>query len=86
MSKTSRCIDRLLNEQGFKCFYCQRPIARPRVANKRSGVRKATVDHVIPASKGGANKMENYVAACASCNVAKDTKSIEEFLKWRRAE
>jgi 5-methylcytosine-specific restriction endonuclease McrA len=35
-------------------------------------------DHVIPGSKGGANKDDNVVLSCATCNMRKRDK-----LDWR---
>lgn len=38
-----------------------------------------TVDHIVPLSKGGANEMENYAAACEKCNTAKASLTESEF-------
>lgn len=77
--KTKRAHDRLLIKQQFECFYCGHLIARSRVARRTRGFRRSSVDHVVPKSKGGENKMENYVAACKNCNVKKGVKTVEEF-------
>jgi 5-methylcytosine-specific restriction endonuclease McrA len=47
--------------------------------NKNSNL--ATIDHVIPLSKGG-NKYDesNLVIACKTCNKKKGSMSVEEFL------
>jgi 5-methylcytosine-specific restriction endonuclease McrA len=39
-----------------------------------------TIDHVRPRSKGGKTTADNCVTACRSCNQAKGSMSIEEFL------
>jgi 5-methylcytosine-specific restriction endonuclease McrA len=44
----------------FTCAYCGR----------RYAARDLTVDHVIPASQGGAATWGNTVAACVRCNPA----------------
>lgn len=39
----------------------------------------ATVDHVIPRSKGGTSELSNLVLACRKCNQAKGNKMPEQF-------
>jgi len=41
------------------------------------------VEHVVPKSKGGSNRISNLVLACRKCNRKKDNKDIEVFLKKR---
>lgn len=57
------------------CFWCQ--CALPYVS--------ATIDHVIPLSRGGMNNSNNYVLACQPCNNARGntipTQSIKEAVK-----
>lgn len=38
-----------------------------------------TKDHIIPRSRGGKNKLENYQTMCYVCNVAKGSKLEEEL-------
>ena len=40
--------------------------------------RSLTIDHVIPRSKGGEDTWDNLVVACASCNVKKGDKLLEQ--------
>jgi len=40
--------------------------------------KEATVDHVIPRSKGGASSWVNMVAACRDCNLAKGNRTPKE--------
>lgn len=49
----------------YTCLYCDQRI-------KRS---EATLDHVIPISKGGKTNFLNIVTACKSCNGAKGNKT-----------
>jgi len=39
------------------------------------------VEHVVPKSKGGSNRIANLVLACRKCNEKKGTKDIEVFLR-----
>lgn len=45
------------------------------------GRAAATVDHVIPKSRGGDSSWENLVACCGPCNVRKGDKTVEQ-LGW----
>lgn len=40
------------------CFWCNMPLGRP----------TATIDHYVPLSRGGGNRLENLVLACKECN------------------
>jgi 5-methylcytosine-specific restriction endonuclease McrA len=51
-----------LAAQGGRCAYCGRPLR----------ASEATIDHVRPLSRGGADDQSNVVAACRPCNEAKD--------------
>lgn len=65
--------------------------------NARSKIRRApchycgkdpagTVDHVIPLSKGGPNRLSNIVPCCHECNGEKGDKPYEWFVAWKRRE
>lgn len=43
------------------------------------GYRRAHLDHVRPKSRGGSNEPWNLVPCCAQCNLAKGTRSYEDF-------
>lgn len=48
---------RLLRVSPF-CYWCKKPL----------DLTSATLDHVIPLSKGGTNGADNFVLACDGCN------------------
>ena len=54
----------VLHRDGRRCGYCDRPAA--------------TVDHILPRSRGGRNTWTNTVAACAACNQAKGDRTPAE--------
>ncbi|UXS01649.1 HNH endonuclease [Agrobacterium tumefaciens] len=59
----------VLRKTGGLCYYC--------------GVNfgeKYHIDHAIPSSRGGSNRLENLVPSCAQCNSEKSDKTIDE---WR---
>ena len=41
------------------------------------------VEHIVPRSKGGSNRVSNLTLSCRKCNEKKGNKSIEEFLKGK---
>ncbi|HEY3502290.1 MAG TPA: HNH endonuclease [Actinocatenispora sp.] len=54
----------VLVRDGHRCAYC--------------GGRAATLDHVLPRSRGGANTWLNTVAACGGCNQRKGDRTPAE--------
>lgn len=56
----------LLRAQGGVCGLCGAQMSLTEGAPDF-----ATIDHIVPLSKGGADKIENMQAACARCNAEK---------------
>jgi 5-methylcytosine-specific restriction endonuclease McrA len=76
---------------GMRCHYCSIPLIRGFKNNleaieslKKNGFGLATVDHIVPLSKGGSNEPWNMVLACLDCNEAKGDSSYRQFLKTIR--
>ncbi|NET48388.1 MAG: HNH endonuclease, partial [Merismopedia sp. SIO2A8] len=63
----------LLQKWGRKCAYC--------------GVENVPfeIEHLVPKSKGGSNRVSNLAIACHKCNQAKGNRPIEEFLNKKPA-
>ncbi|MES2178085.1 MAG: HNH endonuclease [Gemmatimonadota bacterium] len=62
-----------MRDCGRRCVYCAAPLEYAR----------ATLDHVYPLAKGGANAPGNVVAACPSCNRLKaDMLPVEFFMRY----
>jgi hypothetical protein len=38
------------------------------------------IEHIVPKSHGGSNRVSNLTIACGPCNRAKDNRSIEDFV------
>lgn len=49
-------------------------------------IKVATVDHVIPRSKGGTDEMSNLVIACHSCNCSKQAHRDYKTFKAMKAQ
>jgi len=58
--------------QNNMCFYCGET------------VDIGEYDHKVPIKRGGSNEISNFVYSCRMCNRDKDTKTVEEFMIWRR--
>jgi len=81
--------DLIMAVDGPNCAYCgilcrvvvyvDRPYSRGRVPNV-DPMLEAQVDHVLPRSRGGADKMWNAVLACKRCNSSKGRRRVHE---WR---
>lgn len=74
--KRSRKIKQLFNTQAGQCAYCRQPMTLC-LGHEHT----ATIDHVVPKSKGGSPTCDfNQVAACYSCNMRKADMPLAEFL------
>ena len=65
--KTRRFKDKTI----IHCYLCEFPLIKS----------MATVDHVIPLSKGGYSKGKNFEICCLKCNRDKGDKMPEEISK-----
>lgn len=63
----------LLATWGRTCAYCG-----------ASGI-PLNIDHIQPLSRGGSSRISNLTLACISCNQAKGSTRVEEFLAHRPA-
>jgi 5-methylcytosine-specific restriction endonuclease McrA len=73
---------RLFFDWGGRCAYCDVGLSR----QKTGGKVKASIDHFIPLSKGGANGRSNRVLACYPCNLAKGDADPRETDQWAGVE
>jgi 5-methylcytosine-specific restriction endonuclease McrA len=61
----------VLHRGGHRCAYCGDEDV------------PLEVEHVVPRSRGGSNRVSNLVPACVPCNQAKDNAPVEVFLDDR---
>lgn len=58
---------RLRKDHGENCHWCGVAMEFDNVKSPQS----ATVDHLVPVSRGGSNRVKNTVLACRACNNAR---------------
>jgi len=61
-----------IKAQGFRCFFSGDTVDR----------QDASIDHVVPLSKGGKHEVENLELVHAAVNRMKGTLTAEEFVAW----
>lgn len=62
LSGTDRTrIKRAMHEKDPRCVYCEKVIE----------LEYAILDHRIPISRGGSNRLDNLVLACKPCDIEK---------------
>lgn len=58
----------LVEQQEGRCYWCNKPMG---LADDMTNPHRATLEHLLPLSKGGRNVQGNQVAAGKSCNLAR---------------
>lgn len=65
--KVKRKRQQLIERDGMDCHYCGVKMRLP-IANGRAFRFQATIEHIVPRSKGGSSDLYNLVLACNQCN------------------
>jgi len=65
---------RILKQQGGRCFYCYKPL------------KTGTLEHIRPQCKGGTDNDNNLSVACRACNNAKGSMSVGLFRKFIKSD
>ena len=61
----------LFNEQSGVCPYCMGEMTL-----ERGEYNTATIEHIVPISKGGSNLRANFMAVCSHCNNERGNKPL----------
>ncbi len=79
--RSERGISRLSLKKihGTKCYYCKQEMDFSVAKGKKWNSNMATIEHLIPISRGGEHTFENTVLACRGCNISKSSKLESEF-------
>jgi len=76
--ETVSCID-VFERDNWTCQLCRRRVLRRAKRSVNSGrlhPRTASIDHIVPLSRGGSHSERNCQCACLRCNVRKGSKMI----------
>lgn len=66
---------KLANRNQWRCYWCNHGM-RPEFGFQNS----ATIEHLLPRSQGGSNKVDNLQSACARCNRTRGIQDHDEFM------
>lgn len=69
-------IQSVIDRDGAVCYLCLSPV---NIGAPNTDPMQATIEHVIPLSRGGEHVWENVRIACRDCNRRKGTKSYDDF-------
>ena len=58
--------------QSCECYYCQAPL----------NAKTATMDHIVPISRGGKSTQGNLVPCCSECNINKRSLTPIEWTEY----
>ena len=61
--------DQIFEEWSWECAYCSEKLSH----------KTATIDHIIPKSKGGHNVKSNLCCCCSSCNKLKGSQRGDDW-------
>jgi len=76
-------IEALRLQHGDTCEFCFEPVAFGADAKGKYNPKRASIEHMIPLSRGGKHSWANTRISCWSCNLTKNDKTPEEFRAYR---
>jgi 5-methylcytosine-specific restriction endonuclease McrA len=80
-----KLFETIFARDGGRCVYCGVDTHRLAKGLSRSP-NLATLDHVVPRSKGGPLNPANLVLACQACNNQRGVTDAEEFRALKKRE
>lgn len=76
-------VARLREIHGDLCCYCGVELDFARgVRGGGIASNRASLEHLLPVSRGGSHTFDNTALACHRCNVSKNSKTVEEWNAW----
>lgn len=70
---------------GDRCGYCGVTMTFEVVVGGSREPRRATIEHVMPLTRGGAHTFANTILCCWDCNTKKKNRTVEEWDAEREA-
>ena len=77
---------RIYKRDGHRCVWCQAKVTPKGLPEDFAMGVAATVDHVVPRSRGGTNAASNLITCCSACNARRGDKSVPAFARLLQAE
>jgi hypothetical protein len=65
---------KLAERSDMQCYWCDQ-----KVRKETGWQNSATIEHLIPSSQGGSNRLVNLVCACHRCNRLRGTQDVDSF-------
>lgn len=73
----------LVSRDGTKCSFCLKELDfSPIERDCKDKKDFATLEHLLPLSRGGSHTLDNVVMLCWSCNSRKNNKTVEEYYNY----
>jgi len=78
--KTIRKLHALWKKVDGRCVYCGNRMWVPTIHQPGRSGKMASVEHIVPKSKGGTNTADNLTCSCSACNTARGNLPHEDFM------
>jgi len=78
-------LSHLVARAGWACSYCGAPLVNTITGEHEADprYRRPVIDHVVPRSRGGSNRLDNLALSCDPCNLVKSDRLLDELpLGW----
>ena len=72
-------VNRLRERDGDSCCHCGVGMVFKRFRAGEGVGTQATIEHIVPVSRGGAHTWRNVALACRDCNFRRGAKSLDDW-------
>ena len=76
--------DAVWKKAGGCCVYCLAELYADRIGPTPVRRLPMDIEHAVPRTRGGSNKLENCLPACSPCNSRKSVRTVGEYLAAER--